>query len=712
MTFKKIGDYVLKSDGMTFPEPELSDFEKEITKTAHSLLDCAMELCRADKSALLLTDLDSNIILKVGSDSRKNSIDSSEVKRWDVLEKTASKQVRYILTGKEALSLISGKNRGNDFAVLVFPFSSPEFFLGALYFEKTSADGEEVRQCVERAESIVSFFTLILRNSLLFYRSVAGSSELKRSYDDLRALFEISRNMISQLDIDTLLFTILTKACEVIGAERGSIFLVDNDGTELFDRVSIGSESLEEIRFSINKGIAGLSAREGRALIVDNASLHSEFNPDIDKLSGYETMNIMCVPLFDHNNLVFGVMELINKKEGKFTDYDLDYLSIFTTTTSKIIENAQLFKSNMENQKKIEALNDRLRRTVIDQSLEISRIKEMLNIKQTELEEKYKYHSLIGRSQKMQEIYLIIDKIKDTPFSALIQGNSGTGKELVAKAIHYNSNRRKKHFVAINCAALSRSLLESELFGHVKGAFTSADRDKKGLFEIAHGGTLFLDEISEMDIELQAKLLRVIEEKQIRKVGGVVNIPVDVRIISATNRKLLSRVKEGKFREDLFYRLNVIEINLPSLREKIEDIPLLVEHILGKIQKETGKKIDIDSRVIKCYQNYDWPGNVRELENEIKRAATLSDNVITLDFISPELRSDLTTGSGVPVNYEIEKGFCLDKAIDELELNIISQALEQADGNKARAAKLLGIPRTSLYNKLKKYNASIYGRSS
>ncbi len=542
------------------------------------------------------------------------------------------------------------------------------------------------------------------------FNSDEGFARLKKCYKDLLVLFEISRNMISQRDPDILLHTILTKACDVTDAERGSIFLVDNEQGELFDRVSIGAEGLKEIRFSINRGIAGLSAREGKPLIVDKASSHTEFNPDIDRLSGFETKSIMCVPLFDQSNIVFGVMELINKRNGGFSEYDMDLLTILTATTSKIIENAQLFKANIESRKKIEALNQKLQRTVVDQSLEITRIREILDIKQTELEEKYRYHSLIGKSQKMQNIYVLIDKIKDTPFSVLIQGNSGTGKELVAKAIHYNSYRKKKNFVAVNCASLSKSLLESELFGHVRGSFTGADREKKGLFEIADGGTLFLDEIGEMDIELQAKLLRVIEEKHIRKVGGTVSIPVDVRIISATNRKLLSRVKEGTFREDLYYRLNVIEINLPALKDKKDDIPMLVEHILTKIEKETGRKISIENKVIDCYRNCDWPGNVRELENEIKRAAAMSDDIITMDLVSSDLKKTEKKSFSSEDKFDISGNFNLDKAMDDFEMSVIFKAIEKSGGNKAEAAKILGIPRTSLYNKLKKHNMSIYGQ--
>ena len=237
----------------------------------------------------------------------------------------------------------------------------------------------------------------------------------------------------------------------------------------------------------------------------------------------------------------------------------------------------------------------------------------------------------------MYEIFHILDQVTDSDVPVLIQGESGTGKELIARALHFNSKRKDHPFVSENCSAIPETLLESEFFGYEKGAFTGADQDKPGLFEIANGGTLFLDEISEMNLDMQAKLLRVLQEGEIRRVGGKKTIRVDVRLISACNRDLAEEVRKKRFRSDLFYRINVITIELPPLRERKEDIPLLVEHFLQRGAKKIGRKKRISPRALEYLMEYDWPGNVRELENEIERAMVLAEDVITPDVLSPSI---------------------------------------------------------------------------
>ncbi|MBN1417844.1 MAG: sigma-54-dependent Fis family transcriptional regulator [Planctomycetes bacterium] len=311
------------------------------------------------------------------------------------------------------------------------------------------------------------------------------------------------------------------------------------------------------------------------------------------------------------------------------------------------------------------------------------------------------YSEIVTKAPALLEIFETIDKLSHLNVTVLIQGESGTGKELVARAIHANSLRRDRPFVSENCGALTETLLESELFGYVRGAFTGATQDRKGLFEVADGGTLFLDEVGDMSPGMQKKLLRSIQEGVIRRVGGKDYIPVDVRIISATNKDLVQEVKERRFREDLFYRLNVITIRLPALRERREDIPLLVECFLERIARETGVRKGIDPEAMRILGRYAWPGNVRELQNEVRRLHTLSGPMIRADDLSEKLLSD-----GGPETEDISAGFdamTLEEATGKLEHDLIRKALVRCRGNKSRVAKLLAVPKTSLYNKIHKY---------
>jgi DNA-binding NtrC family response regulator len=320
--------------------------------------------------------------------------------------------------------------------------------------------------------------------------------------------------------------------------------------------------------------------------------------------------------------------------------------------------------------------------------------KEVLRLKK-EVETRYQFHQLIGRSPAMRKIYELIERISDSASNVLITGESGTGKELVAKALHYNGIRKEGPFVAVNCAAIPETLLESELFGYKKGAFTDAKTDKKGLMFEAKEGTLFLDEITEMPSTVQAKLLRVIEEREVRPLGDTLSYPVDVRIIATTNRDISSLTKEGQFREDLYYRLRVIDIELPPLRERREDIPLLVQHFIDKFGVATKKKISgVSEDVLKVLLNYAWPGNVRELENVIQRAMTLTQH----EVIVPE---DLPSTIFPAEKEELLEGALREKyTMEQLEREYIRKVLIDVGGNKSKAAERLGLDRKTLYRKL------------
>ena len=310
----------------------------------------------------------------------------------------------------------------------------------------------------------------------------------------------------------------------------------------------------------------------------------------------------------------------------------------------------------------------------------------------------YQYEEIIGISQVMKKLFSLINRIANQESTILIEGESGTGKELVARAIHKKSNRANKPFIKINCGALNENLLESELFGHEKGSFTGAIRQKRGRFELANNGTLFLDEIGDISQNMQVKLLRAIQEKEFERVGGENTIKVDVRIISATNRNLTQLVSEGKFREDLFYRLSVIPIKLPALRERKEDIPLLVNYFMNKLlQSKPSLKRYISDEGLNLFKEYCWPGNIRELENVIERLIVISpDQEIKLQLIAQQLGKDS--------NYPQHRAHTnLDEALFKFEKNLIVHALEEAEGVKNQAAKILGIRTSTLYYKMEKY---------
>jgi two-component system response regulator PilR (NtrC family) len=316
------------------------------------------------------------------------------------------------------------------------------------------------------------------------------------------------------------------------------------------------------------------------------------------------------------------------------------------------------------------------------------------------------FGTMVGRSKEMQKVYALIRKVADTPANALILGESGTGKELVARAIHGNSARKAKPFVAINCGGIPENLLESELFGYMKGSFTGAFADHAGLFEVARGGTIFLDEIAELPVVLQVKLLRVVQEKAVRRIGGSEDIKVDVRIVSATNQHLQEKLKQGEFREDLYFRLNVIPIHIPPLRKRREDIPLLAQYFIEKYAKEFGKEVKrISTYALELLMRYPFPGNIRELENIIERSVALESSSIILpeNLIIAE-EGDGSAASSVPAEDFPETGVDLNGELERFEREIIRKALEKAKGSKTKAASLLGVSFPSLRHRIEKLN--------
>jgi len=345
--------------------------------------------------------------------------------------------------------------------------------------------------------------------------------------------------------------------------------------------------------------------------------------------------------------------------------------------------------------------NDRLKMAV-KKALESASLKMENRRLKAELSGRFSRGEIVGKSPNMLKIFDLIDKMSNAKASVLITGASGTGKELVAKSIHFNSPRKDGPFISVNCGALTETLLESELFGHERGAFTGAINAKKGRFELAHGGTIFLDEIGEMSQSLQVKLLRVLQEREFERVGGIKTIQVDVRVIAATNRDIKKEIEAGTFREDLFYRLNVIHMELPSLKERMDDIPMLVRHFLAKYSE---KPIELHQEAWKALYSYNWPGNVRELENVIERAVILqSGGTITAGDLPKEV-------TGYEERVDIDKflpdDIHIQKALEIMEEKLLRRALGQHNGIQSHAAKQLGITKSLMQHKMKKYKISV-----
>ncbi|GIL17610.1 MAG: acetoacetate metabolism regulatory protein AtoC [Oligoflexia bacterium] len=342
--------------------------------------------------------------------------------------------------------------------------------------------------------------------------------------------------------------------------------------------------------------------------------------------------------------------------------------------------------------------------SLVDKALDHRRLTQENSQLRTELSKKYQFDQIVGQSENIQNVLRLIEKVADTDSTILITGKSGTGKELIARAIHYNSSRASHPFIAINCGAIPSELLESELFGHVKGAFTGAIANRIGRFELADGGTIFLDEIGDLEPALQVKILRALQEKTFEPVGGTKSVQVNVRVIAATNKNLEEQVEAGNFREDLFYRLNVIPMVIPSLQERKTDIPLLLNHFIDQFNKNKSRKLTgITSEAMDCLVNYAWPGNIRELENLVERLAILKGHgMIDINDLPAKYRSSAVASADTTMMDIPDLGMDFNTAVDQFENSLILRALEKTGWNRNQAAMLLRLNRTTLVEKIKK----------
>lgn len=493
------------------------------------------------------------------------------------------------------------------------------------------------------------------------------------SQERLMALFEISHKINRIKDFQMLLDGILQSAVFNINAERGLIILTDETG-ENYRTVASKSLKDEDIRFS--KSIVKETLERKQTFLSPDIDEDAVFK-ERDSVRELNILSFICVPLIVPEAIrPLGTL-YVDQRVGKkaFTHEDVAFLEAFANLAAVAINNTSLMQ------------------TILDENVRLHK----------EIESKYEFPGVIGSSKPMQEVFEKMQHVLNDNCTVLLTGESGSGKEVIAKAIHYNGERRAKPFLAINCGALPETLLEAELFGSVRGAFTGAV-DKPGLFQAAHGGTLFLDEIQHTSEAMQIKLLRVLQDREIRRVGGTTSHKVDIRLTCATNEDLQTAIKKGGFRQDFYYRINVITINIPPLRDRREDIPVLAQHFLEKYATAKRKSFQgFDTKALDALAKYDWAeNNVRELENEIERAVIYakSGGMIQLNDLSEKVRVVLPTTTLNASESADTKA--KPPTYDELEKEYISRILSQVDGNQTEAAKMLGIPRTTLRGKMKK----------
>ncbi|MBI5368557.1 MAG: sigma 54-interacting transcriptional regulator [Planctomycetes bacterium] len=521
--------------------------------------------------------------------------------------------------------------------------------------------------------------------------TLTPAQALESAHRRLKAVYDVISVTSAVLDERQLIDRLLEVVQGIFGAERGAVLFCKEDGSEIYPGgIRVREAGSRDV--PISRSVLKYVLRERRGLISSDAASDPRFDGS-KSLALDQVKSVLCAPLI-HKDRLQGAIYLDTRSVLKnFGEEDLSLLMNISRQAAVAIDNVRAYTRTREEV-------SQLRRRLLDD------------------------HAIIGESPQIREVLHRIEKVAGTNSTVLITGETGTGKELVAHAIHHESSRRNKAFVAVDCTAISETLLESELFGHEKGAFTGADRLKPGRFELANGGTIFLDEIGDMNMATQIKLLRVLEERAFTRVGGVRLMNVDVRIVAATNQHLELRIKEGRFREDLYYRLAVVPIQLPPLRERRSDVPILAQHYLKKFAQENGRtQPELAGEVLAALAGYAWPGNIRELRNVMERALVLSETgTIGVDDLPLNLRSGgggggaagasggagaVSASGAATAAVPGEEDLAMAEAVQRLERRMIQRALDRARGKKIEAARLLQISRPTLDKKLKEYGLEL-----
>jgi Nif-specific regulatory protein len=517
---------------------------------------------------------------------------------------------------------------------------------------------------------------------------MAEQKRLMQKIQELTTLYEISHTMASVLDFKSVSNQILKVLAEQLDMNRGTVTLLDKKTGQLSIEAAHGltKEEIERGKYRIGEGVTGKVVEKGEPMIIPDIGKEPLFLNRTRARGDIKRQNVsfICIPI-KMKGETLGVLSV----DRLFKDADVSFeedVRLLTIVASLIGQNL-----------KIHQMIERDKEKLLEENREL----------QSELKGKYKLENVVGTAKSMVEVYKSVQKVAPTRTTVIIRGESGTGKELIARAVHYNSPRAEKPFVKVSCAALPETLLESELFGHEKGSYTGASEMVKGRFELADGGTLFLDEIGDISPATQVKLLRVLQEKKFERVGGTKTLSVDVRIIAATNRNLEKAIAEGKFREDLYYRLNVVPLFLPSLRDRKEDVPLLLNHFMNKYNEENKTNYKMAPEVLTRLVGYHWPGNVRELENTVERMAVMSKgNLLSIEDVPIPL--DIYPGSSRAADPFSPPAFTPapsgSATLSDMEKMKVMEAMERCGGVQAKACKILGITPRQLGYKLKKYN--------
>jgi Nif-specific regulatory protein len=479
-------------------------------------------------------------------------------------------------------------------------------------------------------------------------------------------LYSVAPLLSREVDLDVLLEHLLDQITQAVAADRGTLYLIDPEAQELYSRAAHLPE-LKQIRLKLGQGIAGTVAATGEAVILPRVEEDKRFFREIDRLTGYRTRSVLAAPLTDRKGRVIGVAQVLNGRRGGFSADDLAELKRLCGEAALAIENTSLYAQVRSRDKR------------------------------PSMPPRYRYNRVVGESPAMVGVYERVQKSAATSATVLVRGESGTGKELIARAIHYNGARKDGPFIKLDCTTLPPTLIENELFGHERGAYTGADARTQGKCELADGGTLFIDEIGELPLGLQPKLLRFLQDREFERVGGSRTKTADVRVVAATHRDLEAMVGRGDFREDLYYRLKVVQIALPPLRERGDDDVLrLAEHFLEVFGKKHGKSLTFTAAARARLTRHRWPGNIRELENCVESALVLCEgSEITAEQLS------LPQSTGAPPS--TRAAAFRPRSLAEVEREHILATLEAAEGNRSRAAALLGIGRNTLQRKLRQY---------
>lgn len=529
-------------------------------------------------------------------------------------------------------------------------------------------------------------------------------NESNLNCDDLKKILEINKRVLSTYQLERFFNQLVDEAIGLIGAERGFLILFQDGGSLVKTARNLQREDLKKSAQKFSTTIVGQTSSKGSIILTTDAGADPKLISS-KSVHGMKLKSVICAPLALGPEIL-GVLYLDNRvTRGAFGERETELIELLADQAVLALKNTELLDENKANQRElkrqnqtIEKLNTDLKKQMKAQERELKNVKNYLDEENLGKRKKYKYENIVGESPLMKDVFRIMDRVMDSDVPVYILGEPGTGKKLIAQALHYNGSRKEKAFVSEKCSAFSGDLLARELFGYKQGTFDGAEFDKEGLLSKAHGGTLFLDDISEMDIEVQAQLLQVLQKKEFKPFGSDEALPLDIRLVTASSKELSDLTKLASFRKDLYFAINVVRVNLPKLKDRREDVPALVRYFMKNNRLGVPEAmLFIDEEAMNVFIDYDWPGNIQELENEINRTLILGKGQISLNVVSHTIRERSNPMGDSPEEWN------LNRKVSNLERVMIERALNHTRGNKVEAANLLGISRGNFYQKLQQY---------